>query len=102
MVTMKHGTQSKATDEGSRTMNTNNALDLESGTDPKLVVFSITDLEEGKTKWERVGLATRNPDGSMNVKLCKAPSGRLHIRSVVLHGNDWVSARHDERASARS
>jgi len=44
-------------------------------------VFNIIEIDEGKSKWVRIGAAFTNRDGSINVLLNKYPSeGKLQIR----------------------
>ncbi|MFH1356065.1 MAG: hypothetical protein ABII18_02930 [bacterium] len=53
-------------------MNTNNK--------PK-VVYTITEMKDGKSRWSNIGAAFLNKDGSINVILNSVPvDGKLHIR----------------------
>lgn len=47
------------------------------------IVYSISE-RNGKSYWNRIGVAFLNSDGSLNVKLEAFPvSGELHIRDYV-------------------
>lgn len=53
------------------------------------VVYVITE-RDGRSFWNRIGVAFVNKDGSLNVKLEALPvSGELHIR-------DYTPPEHDE------
>jgi hypothetical protein len=50
------------------------------------IVYSISE-RNGKSYWNRIGVAFLNSDGSLNVKLEAFPvSGELHIRDYVPRG----------------
>jgi len=53
--------------------------------DPSKVKIAYTTNERnGRTFWNRIGVAFLNKDGSMNVRLESLPvSGELHIRDLV-------------------
>jgi len=59
------------------------------------VVYSITE-RNGKSFWNRIGVAFVNKDGSINVKLEALPvNGELQIRDYVAkedkrEGGDWT------------
>lgn len=47
------------------------------------IVYMITE-RNGKSYWNRIGVAFVNQDGSLNVKLESVPmNGELHIRDYV-------------------
>lgn len=47
----------------------------------RLTAYSITPTKNDGTIWSRCGIAFRNPDGSITVKLDTLPlSGRIHLR----------------------
>ena len=53
-----------------------------------LAVFNIAE-HDGKAVWRRIGIATTNRDGSINVTLDAVPvNGKLHIREVAPSGSD--------------
>ncbi|MBX3130714.1 MAG: hypothetical protein KF718_28610 [Polyangiaceae bacterium] len=50
----------------------------------KMKVVYVISEREGKSYWNRIGVAFVNRDGSLNVKLEAMPvSGELHIRDYV-------------------
>lgn len=50
----------------------------------RFAVFVISELDNEKTLWRRIGSAHTNPDGSINVHLDALPvDGRLHLRAVA-------------------
>jgi hypothetical protein len=53
--------------------------------DPSKVKIAYTTTERnGRTFWNRIGVAFLNKDGSMNVRLESLPvSGEMHIRDLV-------------------
>ncbi len=53
--------------------------------DPTKVKIAYTTTERnGRTFWNRIGVAFLNRDGSMNVRLESLPvSGEMHIRDLI-------------------
>ena len=53
-------------------------------TEKKMKIVYVVTERNGKSFWNRIGVAFENHDGSLNVKLEALPvNGELHIRDYV-------------------